>query len=80
MRTRTKGGSMTTKNKRRGFDLTVKSFRGRDGRSYIIFRTATGSYHSFVEVEAKEAARQCGATKERNTRAMWKSIWHAKAV
>jgi len=66
---------MTSKQKRRGFGIEMRSFQGGDGRSYLVFRTSGGSYHSFVEVEAKQAARECGAKVERNTRAMWRSIW-----
>ena len=28
-----------------------------------------------IEVEAKEAARKCGATKEGNTWSMWDQVW-----
>lgn len=66
---------MAIKQKRLGFALDIRSFRGRDGNTYIVFRTPTGSYHAFMEVQAKEAARQCGASIEGNTRQMWSSIW-----
>jgi len=33
------------------------------------------SFHTFVEVEAKQVARECGAEEEANTRQMWESIW-----
>ena len=66
---------MTTKQKRRGFGVEIKSFQGRDGRSYLVFRTPQGSYHAFVEVEAKQAARECGVKVEKNTRDMWRAIW-----
>ncbi len=35
-----------------------------------------GSYHAFVEVEAKEAARKCGARGDQNTRQLWKQLWN----
>lgn len=63
------------KAKRSGLGLQIKSFVGKDGESYLVFRTAKGAYHVFGEVEAKEAARQCGATKEANTRSMWEAVW-----
>jgi hypothetical protein len=54
----------------------MQSFEGkRDGKSYLVFRTSTNEYHAFVEVEAKDAARRCGATKEGNTRQMWAQVW-----
>jgi hypothetical protein len=61
--------------KRRGLGLEMRSFQGKDGRSYLVFRTSGGSFHVFMEVEAKQAARQCGATKEANTRQMWSEVW-----
>jgi hypothetical protein len=66
---------MAIKEKRRGLGLEMRSFEGKDGRTYLVFRTAGGSFHVFVEMEAKEAARQCGATKEANTRQMWAEVW-----
>ena len=66
---------MSIQQKRRGLGLEMRSFMGHDGRSYLVFRTSGGSFHVFVEVEAKEAARQCGATKEANTRQMWSEVW-----
>jgi hypothetical protein len=66
---------MATKPKRRHVALNVKTFTGRDGRAYVVFRTARGAFHTFQEVEAKDAARQCGATRDGTTRQMWESIW-----
>jgi len=64
------------KEKRQGSGLGMKIFTGKDGNSYLVFRTLEGSYHAFIEVEAKQAARECGATQERNTRQMWEEIWN----
>lgn len=69
------------KQKRQGASLEIKTFDGSDGNRYVVFRTLDGSYHTFVEVEAKEveakdAARKCGAEGTNlNTRQMWESIW-----
>jgi hypothetical protein len=60
---------MAIPQKRRGLGLEMRSFAGDDGNSYLVFRTSGGSFH------AKEAARQCGATKEANTRQMWSEVW-----
>ena len=62
--------------KRKGIGLEFKTFKGNSGKSYIVFRTPKGSYHSFVEVDAKEAAEDCNAPKG-NTRAQWKAVWDA---
>jgi hypothetical protein len=66
------------KEKREGRSLETKTFLGKDGNNYLVFRTLDGSFHTFVEVEAKQAARECGATEEANTRQMWESIWNNK--
>jgi hypothetical protein len=68
---------MSPKLKRRGVGLDIKTFAGRDGRSYLVFRTPSGSFHTFVETEAKDAARECGDAVKGNTRRMWKDIWSA---
>ena len=66
---------MAVKQKKRGFGLEMKTFSGKDGNAYLVFRTSGGSFHVFMEVEAKEAAGQCGAKAEANTRRMWASLW-----
>ena len=66
--------------KRRGVGLEMKTFPGNDGQNYLVFRTPRGAYHTFVEVEAKEAARKCGAKDGKprlNTRKMWENLWQA---
>jgi len=66
---------MAIKKKKKGYGLEIKTFRGRDGASYLVFRTREGAFNVFVEVEAKEAARQCGASGEGTPRQMWGSLW-----
>jgi hypothetical protein len=66
---------MATKEKRKGVGLEIRSHTGKDGATYIFFKTTKGSFHVFKEVEAKEAAKQCGATKKGNTRQMCNEIW-----
>jgi hypothetical protein len=68
---------MALKGKRSGVGLDMRTFRGKEGR-YLVFRTPAGSFHVFKEVEAKEAARNCGAKFEANTREMWKQVWDRK--
>ena len=63
------------KPKKQGASLEIKTLSGSDGNQYVVFRTLDGSYHTFVEVEAKQAARECGAEEGANTRQMWESIW-----
>jgi hypothetical protein len=40
-----------------------------------VFRSLEGSFHVFAEIEAKQAARECGAEELANTRQMWESLW-----
>jgi hypothetical protein len=63
------------KPKRPGTDLGFKVFVGKDGTRYLVFRTGKGAFHTFAEVEAMEAAKDCGAGALGNTRAMWESLW-----
>jgi hypothetical protein len=63
------------KEKKDGTEIGLKVFPGRDGNRYLVFRTLDGSFHTFVEVEAKQAARECGAEELTNTRLMWESLW-----
>jgi hypothetical protein len=66
---------MELKDKREGTALAFRTFSGRDGRNYLVFRSLDRSFHVFTEVEAKRAARECGAAELANTRQMWDSLW-----
>ena len=66
---------MSIKQKKRGLGIEMRTLAGRDGRAYLVFRTAKGTYHVFAEVEAKQAARECGASREGTTHQMWNEIW-----
>jgi hypothetical protein len=67
------------KDKREGTGLAFKTFVGSDGTRYLVFRSLDGSFHVFAEVEAKQAARECGAAELANTRQMWESLWEKQA-
>ena len=67
---------MKISKKRSGFGLEVKTIGGKNG-TYLFFRAKNGSYHTFLEVAAKDAARDCGVTQESDTRAMCKEVWDA---
>jgi hypothetical protein len=60
--------------KRQGLGLQIKSFKGKSGSTYIVFKSTKGSYHVFVETEAKAAARDCGI-RSGNTRERWAALW-----
>ncbi len=66
---------MKPKAKRKGLGLELRTFSGKSGTSYLVFRTRVGSFHMFEEVEAKGAAQDCGAQRENNTRFMWNKLW-----
>ena len=68
---------MALKPKRSGVGLEMRTFKGSEGR-YLVFCTPQGSYHVFKEVEAKQAARDCGAKLESNTREMWREVWNKR--
>jgi hypothetical protein len=63
----------------RGDGWDARIFRRDDGRCYLVVRRPDGGYNVFREVEAKEAAKNCGATAESdaslNTRQFWGQIW-----
>jgi hypothetical protein len=63
------------KGKRKGAALEMRTYRGRDGLTYLVFRTAKGAFHTFVETEAKQAARECGTRVEGTTQQMWSARW-----
>lgn len=60
---------MTLKRKKSGLGLEMRTFAGKNGDSYLVFRTNKGSFHVF---------RECGcAVVDGNTRQMWGSLWQA---
>jgi hypothetical protein len=68
--------SMTEKPKKIGLGLEVKTFKGRSGRAYLVFRTPAGDYHVFSEVSEDESASDCGVKKGSSTEPTWESMWH----
>jgi len=63
------------KRKKHGVRLEMRTFEGKDGITYLVFPSTGGSYHLFAEVQAKEAARRCGATKGKTPRELWRELW-----
>jgi len=59
--------------KRRGYGLQIRTIRGSKGR-YLFFKTPNGSYHAFLEIAAKDAAKDCGARGSGNTRQLCREI------
>jgi hypothetical protein len=64
--------------KRDGYGLDFRTFESDNGKNnYLVFRNSDGAYHTFVEVEAKDAAVHCGSKLEREeiTRKHWDELW-----
>ncbi|MFC1708819.1 hypothetical protein ACFL2J_01990 [Candidatus Omnitrophota bacterium] len=59
--------------KRRGYELQIVTRVGNGG-NYLFYKTPNGSYHTFLEVAAKDAARDCGARGRGNTRQLCKRV------
>ncbi len=67
-----------TKLKRSGSGLGMRTFQSEDDKNtYIVFKQPDGSYHTFVEVEAKQSAVNCGSGlgQDSNTRTHWDKLW-----
>ncbi len=62
--------------KKAGYAMEFRHFKGKTA-DYLVFRTSSGEYHVFAEVEAKTAAIDCGAVDDRSrkTNDLWKAIW-----
>jgi len=54
--------------------VEIRTFDGEKGR-YLVMTAGDGKFHVFVEVEAKEAAKDCGCETRGHTSAMWKELW-----
>ena len=56
--------------------LEIRTFTSTDKkRKYLILKTPKGTYHAFVEVEAKMAAKDCGSPRKARTRQFWDALW-----
>jgi hypothetical protein len=58
--------------------MEMRTFDGASGVTYLVLRTNSGSFHVFAEIEAKQAARDCGSAGGHNTRTEWQEIWDAR--
>jgi hypothetical protein len=72
----------TFKKKRKLFGIQFKTFRGKQGDDYLVLTAGDFKYHVYAEVDAKQAARDCGCKldqRHNDTAAMWNDIWE-KAI
>jgi hypothetical protein len=72
----------TVRLKRKGIGLEMKTFPGKiSGNEYIVFRLRNGSFHVFVETEAKDAAIDCAGRRVKryeHTHTHWRALWKSK--
>ena len=61
--------------KRGGLGLEAKTFKGKSGRIYLVFKTLEGGFHTFVETQAKDAGCRIVGHNVRETRRDWRSLW-----
>jgi hypothetical protein len=61
--------------KRSHYFLEMRTFEGESGATYLVLKNHNGEFHVFTEVEAKEAAMDCGAPAEGNTQHRWRQLW-----
>lgn len=61
--------------KSKGTGLGIRTFRGKDGSTYLVFRTPKGAFHVFCEVNAKNAAREAFGVSEGTTMQNWGKLW-----
>ena len=69
----------TFKTKKEPYRVQIKTFKGGKG-NYLVMTAGDGKYHVFVEVEAKEAATDCGCKldpRKSNPTKMWNELWKA---
>jgi len=57
--------------------MGIMTINGNKGATYLVLCGHGGDYHVFVEVQAKEAAIDCGEVEQPtdNTRTMWDRLW-----
>jgi hypothetical protein len=63
--------------KRRGFELESRTFITPDKRVILVFKTPQGSYHTFFEMAAKDAAKALNPKAHGTTRSIWDEIWES---
>jgi hypothetical protein len=60
--------------KRKDVSLEARTFTGKSGTCYLVFKTLGGGFHVFAETNAKDAAKDCGA-QGKHTRQYWRTLW-----
>jgi hypothetical protein len=52
----------------------MRTFTGKSGTKYLTFKTPRGSYHTFSEVIARDAAADCGSNQGAPRTAMGQAV------
>jgi hypothetical protein len=59
------------------YEMGMRTFVGKSGINYLVFKAPDGSYHTYTEIVARDAARDCGAVgDDMNTRNLWGQLWN----
>src|ERR1700730_7629583 len=67
------------KQKASGFGIEMRTFTRKSGTKYLTFKTPRGSYHTFSEVIARDAAADCGSD-HGTTRQRWAKLFKAGSI
>lgn len=60
--------------------LGIRVYKGESGTDYRVFRNHHGEFHVFAEVQAKEAAQDCGTRSEGTTQQQWEDLWNESTL
>ena len=67
------------KQKASGLGIEMRTFTRKSGTKYLTFKTPRGSYHTFSEVIARDAAADCGSD-HGTTRQRWAKLFKAGSI
>ena len=67
------------KQKASGLGIEMRTFTRKSGTKYLTFKTPRGSYHTFSEVIARDAAADCGSD-HGTTRQRWAKLFKAALI
>jgi hypothetical protein len=62
---------------KKGGTFSYRQVKDKDGVTYMAIKLDDGSFHIFTEINARQAARDCGIDDEGklNSRQMWEKLW-----
>ena len=78
LRVRRKTYNCTMKPKPHGTGLNIRTFEGKDGSTYLVFRTPRGAFHIFRELNARDAAADAFGLTSGTTYQRWRKLWDSQ--